>query len=77
MIFWDDMLNPYASQLGALDPLEVIASTPANLRALMDAIGGARAEQPRAPGKWSAREIVCHLADCEAVFAFRLRQTLA
>jgi uncharacterized damage-inducible protein DinB len=71
------MLNPYASQLGALDPLEVIASTPANLRALMDAIGGARAEQPRAPGKWSAREIVCHLADCEAVFAFRLRQTLA
>jgi uncharacterized damage-inducible protein DinB len=71
------MLNPYASQLGALDPLEVIASTPAKLRALMEAIGGERAEQPRAPGKWSAREIVCHLADCEAVFAFRLRQTLA
>ena len=33
--------------------------------------------QPRAPGKWSAREIVCHLADTEIVFAFRLRQTLA
>jgi hypothetical protein len=30
-----------------------------------------------APGKWSAAEIVCHLADCEVVFAFRLRQTLA
>src|ERR1022692_4169183 len=59
------MLNPYASQLGDLDPLEVIAATPAKLRALMDAIGGERAEQPRAPGKWSAREIVCHLADCE------------
>jgi uncharacterized damage-inducible protein DinB len=71
------MLNPYASQLDGLDPLEVIASTPAKLRALMEAIGGERAEQPRAPGKWSAREIVCHLADCEAVFAFRLRQTLA
>src|ERR1039458_3989471 len=71
------MLNPYASQLGDLDPLEVIAATPAKLRALMDAIGGERAEQPRAPGKWSAREIVCHLADCEVAFAFRLRQTLA
>jgi uncharacterized damage-inducible protein DinB len=70
------MLNPYTSQLGDLDPLEVIAATPAKLRALMDAIGE-RAEQPRAPGKWSAREIVCHLADCEVAFAFRLRQTLA
>ena len=32
---------------------------------------------PPAPGKWSAAEIVCHLADCELVFGFRLRQTLA
>jgi len=30
-----------------------------------------------APGKWNAREILCHLADCEIAFAFRLRQTLA
>ncbi len=30
-----------------------------------------------APGKWSAREILCHLADNELVFAFRLRQALA
>jgi hypothetical protein len=71
------MVNPYASQLGKLDPLEVIAATPAKLRALVDAIGGERIEQPRAPGKWNAREIVCHLADCEVAFAFRLRQTLA
>jgi hypothetical protein len=28
-------------------------------------------------GKWSAAEIISHLADCEVVFAFRLRQTLA
>ena len=30
-----------------------------------------------APGKWSVRDIIAHLADCEIVFAFRLRQTLA
>jgi hypothetical protein len=30
-----------------------------------------------APGKWSAGAILCHLADCETVFAFRLRQALA
>src|SRR5208337_3366014 len=32
---------------------------------------------PPAPGKWSAAEIACHLADCEIAFGFRLRQTLA
>jgi hypothetical protein len=29
------------------------------------------------PGKWSAREIVHHLADSEAQSAFRLRKLLA
>ena len=71
------MVNPYAFPLGTRDPLEVIESTPAKLRALVTKIGAKRIEQPRAPGKWSAREIVCHLADCEIAFAFRLRQTLA
>ena len=37
----------------------------------------ARSRWPPPAGKWSAREIVAHLADCEMVFAFRLRQTLA
>ena len=32
------------------------------------------ASRTTSPGKWSAREIVCHLADCEVVFAYRLRQ---
>lgn len=34
-------------------------------------------ERSLAPGKWPARAIVCHLADCELAFAFRLRQALA
>ena len=54
-----------------------MASTPARLGELLEAAGGNRASQPPAPGKWSIREILCHLADCETVFAFRLRQTLA
>jgi uncharacterized damage-inducible protein DinB len=70
-------MNPYASYLGGRYPLDVIGETPGKLRALMQSLGAQRAEQPPAPGKWSAREIVCHLADCEVAFAFRLRQTLA
>ncbi|MBV8205858.1 MAG: DinB family protein [Acidobacteria bacterium] len=70
-------MNPYASHLGQRDPVEVIAATPGRVRELARTLGPDRAQQPPAPGKWSAREIVCHLADCEIVFAFRIRQALA
>lgn len=70
-------MNPYASFLGDRDPLEVIAATPGRLGALVQALGADGVERALAPGKWSARQIICHLADCEVVFAFRLRQTLS
>jgi hypothetical protein len=70
-------LNPYA---GFLDgrPLEtILATTPDEIGSLLDRIGTVKSVVAPAPGKWSAAEIICHLADCELVFAFRLRQTLA
>ncbi len=70
-------MNPYALYLGALDPRQVIASTPTRLRDFLHALGERHAGESPAPGKWSVREILCHLADCEIVFAYRLRQTLA
>ena len=70
-------MNPYASFLGQQDPVQVIASSAAQLNSFLRTIGPRRADEPPAPGKWSAREIMCHLADCEIVFAYRLRQTLA
>jgi hypothetical protein len=70
-------MNPYASYLGERDPNEVIAGTAKKLRQHADVFGSRRLGQAPAPGKWSAREILCHLADCEIVFAYRLRQTVA
>src|SRR5690349_9206722 len=70
-------MNPYASFLGKRDAIEVIGGTSQRLEDLAAALGPNRLERSPAPGKWSAREILCHLADCETVFAFRLRQTLA
>ena len=70
-------LNPYAAHIGNAAPLETIAATPARLRELVAAIGPARLTPLPAPGKWSARDIVCHLADTEIAFGFRLRQALA
>ena len=71
------MQNPYASHLGNRNPQEVIAATPGRLDGLFNKLGAKGAEQSLAPGKWSARQILCHLADCELVFGFRLRQALA
>jgi hypothetical protein len=55
----------------------VIAETPGRLTWLAEQLGPAGLERSLAPGKWPARAIICHLADCEVVFAFRLRQALA
>jgi len=29
------------------------------------------------PGKWSIRQVICHLADCEIVYADRIKRVLA
>ena len=71
------IVNPYASQLGTRNAREVIADTPRLLTALVERLGPKGLEQSLAPGKWPARAILCHLADCELVFAYRLRQALA
>jgi len=70
-------MNPYASHMDSRPPLDTISETPRRLAELIETIGPDRVNLPPAPGKWSARDIVAHLADGELVFAFRLRQTLA
>ena len=70
-------LNPYAKYLDGRPMEAILISTPAEITSLLAAIGPEMAATPPAPGKWSPAEIVCHLADCELAFGFRLRQTLA
>lgn len=69
-------MNPYASYLGNQDPIRVLTETPARLRQLAASLKD-RINTPPAPGKWSPREILAHLADTELTFAFRYRQALA
>ena len=63
--------------LGERDPLAVLRGTAAELRRLLEGVDDARLRRPEAPGKWSAVEVVQHLADAEAAWAWRLRCTLA
>lgn len=69
--------NPCARDLNGQDPMSVLRLTSIRLQSLTFNIGRARIDQSPAPGKWSPRDIFCHLADSEIVFAYRLRQTLA
>lgn len=63
--------------LGSREPMKALAEMPAALRR---AVAGLSAEQeatPEAPGKWSVRQVVQHLADSELVGGFRFRMVLA
>jgi len=78
------MKNPYAKYLeshnGDRDPLIVAAATPGKLYSMLAPLiaeHSDRLNQRPVPGKWSIREIMAHLADCEIGMGFRLRQGMA
>ena len=57
--------------------LKSLSATPRKLERLSRGLTGKRADAKPARGKWSAREILCHLADCEVAYGFRYRKILA
>jgi len=70
-------LNPYERFLAGQEPIPVLTTTADRLYELTAPLSGAQINQAPASGKWSICQIAAHLADCEIVFSFRLRQTLS
>ena len=70
-------MNPYRLFLGDQRGVDVIPATPHRIQELTKDLGPEGWDRSYAPGKWTARQIVCHLADTEIAFAFRLRQAAA
>lgn len=68
--------NPYAADLGDLDPLEALATTPEAIRSLVEAWHDDVFERSYAPGKWSARLLLVHLAQTETALGMRVRFAL-
>jgi len=69
--------QPYAKYVDGLDPLRCLEDTPARIESLVRGWPRQRDEQTYAPGKWTARQILVHLAQIEMVFNIRLRFALA
>ena len=63
--------------LAGSEPLKVLEETVTELDRLTDTLKGERLKLPRAPGQWSAAQILSHLAEGEIVFAYRLRTILS
>ncbi|MFN7945453.1 MAG: DinB family protein [Blastocatellia bacterium] len=69
-------MNPYSRWIEGKDAMKVVAETAGRVRELCARIGTEGMSQPWAPGKWTIRQIVSHLAQCEMIFGSRFRQAV-
>ena len=70
-------VTPYTPDLGDRDPLAAIRDTVDRVRALTSGWTDDQFERSYAPGKWSARQILTHLAQTELAFGTRARMALS
>lgn len=69
--------TPYSADLDNREPLSAMRDSLATIRALLRDWRPEQFERSYAPGKWSARQILTHLAQSEVAFGYRVRMTLA
>ena len=70
----DEYLEYYGTYIGRVpdgDIVETMKSQGKEMSAFLRAIPESRADFSYAPGKWTIRQIIGHLADAERVFAYR------
>ena len=65
--------NPYAADLAGADPLAALEDTPEKIRAMAASWTPAQFERSYGPGKWTARQILIHLAQTELALGTRAR----
>ena len=69
--------NPYEKYVAGDDAVAALADTARQIATITGEWPADVFERSYAPGKWSARQILVHLAQMEMVFATRLRFALA
>jgi len=68
--------NPYEAELHGTDPLDALDWTHVEILRAIDRWAPEDYERPYGPGKWTGRELIIHLAQCELVFGSRARFAL-
>lgn len=57
----------YVDRVQGDDPVAALSAT-----SLSDLLAGAAGDRTYAPGKWTVKEVVGHIADTERIFAYRI-----
>jgi uncharacterized damage-inducible protein DinB len=74
-------MNPYIQRilelLGDKDPISVLQQTPSRLEHVLETLSPEGFETSHEEGKWTAREILAHMADVELLMGYRLRQAIS
>ena len=69
--------TPYTADLAGRDPLTALRETPEKIRAMAASWSPAQFARAYAPGKWSARQILVHLAQSELALGTRARMAVS
>ena len=67
------MPAPYAAYVGSRDPIDVLGESLEAFRSLEARLSPATWDRPVAPGKWTARQVVVHVAQFEMILGNRVR----
>lgn len=68
--------TPYSADLDNREPVRAMRDTTARIRAVVGDWSPDRFECSYAPGKWTARQILTHLAQTEMALGYRARMAL-
>lgn len=70
----EESLTPYVHLLEGRDAVQVMRETLGAIGDLLSRMSQEAIDTRPAPRRWSVREVLCHMADCEIAWAWRLRQ---
>jgi hypothetical protein len=68
--------TPYTGDLANREPISAMRDTAARIRAVVGDWRPEEFERSYAPGKWTARQILTHLAQSEVALGYRARMAL-
>jgi DinB superfamily len=69
--------TPYTKHLGNREPIASMRETSERIRSLTSGWSPQQFERTYAPGKWTARQILTHLAETDMALGYRVRMALS